>query len=66
MYSHFLVHEDNKDTRKKVTNSVYKTHITLFFQTFQTLFFSRINTFLTSFKRVKTDIYNSYIKLFLL
>ena len=73
MYSHFLVHKGNKNTRKIkfLTRSVKYTTLnnihnkrkhtkTLLVQQL------RIDTFLTNFKRVKTDIYNSYRKLFLL
>ena len=55
-YSHFLVHEDNKNTLYFFSN-IEKTLLV------QQL---RIDNFLTNFKCVKTDIYNSCRKLFLL
>ena len=73
MYSHFLVHKGNKNTRKIkfLTRSVKYTTLNNTHNTWKhtkTLLVQqlRIDTFLTNIKRVKTDIYNSYRKLFLL
>ena len=73
MYSHLLVHENNKNARKiklligsrKYTtlNDIHNMRKHIKILLVQQL---RIDTFFTNFKRVKIDIYYSYRKLFLL